>query len=38
MAATVTFVVNDPLASGGPPIRSVSAGNYPPGDIAKFDV
>ena len=38
MAATVTFVINDPLASGGPPIRSVSAGNYPPGDIAKFDV
>jgi hypothetical protein len=38
MAATVTFVINDPLASGGPPIRSVSAGNYPPGDIAKFDI
>ncbi|MFL5674980.1 MAG: hypothetical protein ACJ779_08240 [Chloroflexota bacterium] len=38
MAATVSFVPNDPLASGGPPVRSVSAGNYPPGDIAKFDV
>ena len=38
MAATVSFVPNDPLASGGPPTRSVSAGNYPPGDIAKFDV
>ena len=38
MATTVSYAPNDPLASGGPPIRSVTAGNYPPGDIAKFDV
>ena len=38
MASTVSYVPNDPLASGGPPTRSVSAANFPPGDIAKFDV
>ena len=38
MATTVSYVPNDPLASGGPPTRAVTAGNYPPGDIAKFDV
>jgi hypothetical protein len=36
--ATVSYVPNDPLASGGPPTRNVTARNYPPGDIAKFDV
>jgi hypothetical protein len=36
--ATVSYVPNDPLANGGPPTRSARAGNYPAGDIAKFDV
>lgn len=36
--ATVSYTPNDPLASGGPPSRSTAAQNYPPGDIAKFDV
>ena len=36
--ATVSYIPNDPLASGGPPKRSITAQNYPPGDIAKFDV
>lgn len=36
--ASVSYTPNDPLASGGPPTRTVSAQNYPPGDIAKFDI
>ena len=36
--ATVSYTPNDPLASGGPPTRSTAVQNYPPGDIAKFDV
>jgi hypothetical protein len=36
--ATVTYVPNDPLASGGPPTQPVTATNFPPGDVAKFDV
>lgn len=36
--ASVSYTPNDPLASGGPPIRATTAQNYPPGDIAKFDV
>ena len=36
--ATVSFTPNDPLASGGPPTRSTATQNFPPGDIAKFDV
>ncbi len=36
--ATVSYTPNDPLASGGPPTRSTTVQNYPPGDIAKFDV
>lgn len=36
--ATVSYTPNDPLASGGPPTRSTATQNYPPGDIAKFDV
>ena len=36
--ATVSYVPNDPLASGGPPTRSTRASNYPRGDIAKFDI
>lgn len=36
--ANVSYTPNDPLASGGPPTRSTVAQNYPPGDIAKFDV
>lgn len=36
--ATVSYTPNDPLASGGPPTRSTAVKNYPPGDIAKFDV
>ena len=37
MATTVSYVPNDPLASGGPPTRSVTAGNYPPGDKLKAE-
>ena len=36
--ATISYVPNDPLASGGPPTRSTRASNYPRGDIAKFDI
>jgi hypothetical protein len=36
--ATVTYLPNDPLANGGPPKRSTAPRNYPPGDIAKFDI
>jgi hypothetical protein len=36
--AIVSYTPNDPLATGGPPTRSTAAQNYPPGDIAKFDV
>lgn len=36
--ATVSYVPNDPLASGGPTIETVQARNFPPGDIAKFDI
>jgi hypothetical protein len=36
--ATVSYVPNDPLASGGPPSRSTAPRNFPPGDVAKFDV
>ena len=36
--ATVLYVPNDPLASGGPPTAAVTARNFPPGDIAKFDI
>lgn len=36
--ATVSYVPNDPLASGGPPSGTVTARNFPPGDIAKFDI
>ena len=36
--ANVSYTPNDPLASGGPPTRLTAAQNYPPGDIARFDV
>ncbi len=31
---TVTYTPNDPLASGGPPNRQVSAGRFPGGNVA----
>jgi hypothetical protein len=36
--ANVSYMPNDPLATGGPPQRSTATQNYPAGDVAKFDV
>jgi hypothetical protein len=36
--ATVSYVPNDPLASGGPPTATVTARKFPPGDIARFNI
>ena len=36
--AKVTYIPNDPLASGGPPTRQVTAARFPRGDIAIHDV
>ncbi len=36
--ATVSYVLNDPMANGGPPTATMTARKFPPGNIARFKI